>query len=381
LKIVSVEAIPLWASFADVFGGADAVPAEISHPAFGMRQTPLAGQGCVLVRIETDDGLVGIGEAMGRPGPTATAGYINEILAPMLAGTDPRQIEVHWTAMSEQLSFAPMAVSGVDIALWDLRGQITGEPVCQALGGPFRTEIACYASPIPYLPDPDASAAKAAAFVAEGFTAVKLKVGRGVEVDLEHVAAVRAAIGPLVKLLVDCNGAYTLAESVQLGRGLVRHDVFWLEEPVHRQFREDLAEIRRRVDLPVASGEWLDSIWGFRDLLDAGGADVLMPNVTRCGGLSGFRRIAEMAALRNVTIAPHGVGSGIGILAALHGCAAISNFTIYEYNRLLNPLRHGILADPLRFVSGQLPVPTTPGLGAAIDEVNLDRFGLAARAI
>ncbi|MDQ3411797.1 MAG: mandelate racemase/muconate lactonizing enzyme family protein, partial [Chloroflexota bacterium] len=373
MRIVNIEAIPLWASFAEAFGTVDAVPVELRHPAFGMRRIPLAGQGCILVRIETDDGLVGIGEAMARPGPTATASYINDILAPMLVGADPRQIEVHWTAMSEQLSFAPMAVSGVDIALWDPRGQITREPMYQVLGGPFRTEIDCYASPVPYLPDPDASAAKATEFVADGFIAVKLKIGRGVEVDLEHVAVVRAAIGPRVKLLVDCNGAYTLAESVRLGRGLVRHDVYWLEEPVHRQFRDDLAEVRRRIDLPLASGEWLDSIWGFRDLLDASGADILMPNVTRCGGLTGFRRIAEMAALRNVTIAPHGVGSGI--LAALHGCAAISNFTIYEYNQLFNPLRHGILADPLRFGDGKLQVPTTPGLGVSIDDASLDRFG------
>ncbi len=381
MRITRVEAIPLWASFADVFGGLDAVPTEISHPAFGMRQTPLAGQGCVIVRVHTDAGFVGIGEAMGRPGPTATASYINDILAPMLEGADPRRIEVHWTAMSEQLSFAPMAVSGVDIALWDLRGQLNGESVAQALGGPFRTGIACYASPIPYLPDPDASAVKATAFVNDGFAAVKLKIGRGVEVDLEHVAAVRAAIGPRVKLLVDCNGAYTVAESIRLGRGLVRHDVLWLEEPVHRQFRDDLAEIRRRVDLPVASGEWLDSIWGFRDLLDAGGADILMPNVTRCGGITGLRRIAEAAALRNVTIAPHGVGTGIGILAALHGCAAISNFTIYEYNQLLNPLRHEVLADPLVFADGALQVPATPGLGSRLNEESFKRFGLAARAL
>lgn len=381
MRITRVEAIPLWAAFADVFGGADAVPTEISHPAFGMRQTPLAGQGCVLVRVHTDEGLVGIGEAMGRPGPTATASYINDILAPMLKGADPRRIEVHWTAMSEQLSFAPQAVSGVDIALWDLRGQMTGEPIAQALGGPFRTAIACYASPIPYLPTPDASAAKASGFLNDGFTAVKLKIGRGVEVDLEHVAAVRAAIGPSVKLMVDCNGAYTRAESIRLGRGLVRHDVYWFEEPVHRQFRDDLAEIRRRVDLPIASGEWLDSLWGFRDLLDAEGADVLMPNITRCGGITGFRRIAEAAALRNVTIAPHGVGAGIGILAALHASAAISNFTIYEYNQLLNPLRHGIMADPLPFADGQLHVPAAPGLGAPLNEESVDRFGLAARAI
>lgn len=381
MRITRVEAIPLWASFADAFGGADAVPTELSHPAFGMRQTPLAGQGCVVVRVHTDEGLVGVGESMGRPGPTATASYVNDILAPMLEGADPRQIEVHWVAMSEQLSFAPAAVSGVDIALWDLRGQMSGESIARALGGPFRTEIACYASPIPYLPAPAASAAKAREFLNEGFRAVKLKIGRGVAVDLEHVAAVRAEIGPDVKLMVDCNGAYTVADSIQLGKGLVEHDVFWFEEPVHRQFRDDLAAIRRRVDLPIASGEWLDSIWGFRDLLDAEGADVLMPNITRCGGITGFRRIAEAAALRNVTIAPHGVGAGIGILAAVQASAAIENFTIYEYNQLFNPLRHAVLANPLRFEGGALHLPEAPGVGSRLSQESVDRFGVTAPAM
>ncbi len=381
MRITRVEAVPLWASFADAFGGADAVPTELSHPAFGMRRTPLAGQGCVVVRVHTDAGLVGVGEAMGRPGPTATASYVNDILAPMLEGTDPRQIEVHWVAMSEQLSFAPTAVSGVDIALWDLRGQMNGESIAQALGGPFRTELACYASPVPYLPDPEASAAKALDFVNQGFRAVKLKIGRGVGVDLDHVAAVRAAIGPDIKLMVDCNGAYTVADSIPLGRGLVKHDVFWFEEPVHRQFRDDLAAIRRRVDLPIASGEWLDSIWGFRDLLDAEGADVLMPNITRCGGITGFRRIAEAAALRNVTIAPHGVGAGIGILAALQASAAIENFTIYEYNQLFNPLRHAVLDEPLRFEDGMLHLPAAPGVGSRLNQESVDRFGVTARAM
>ena len=377
MRITRVEAIPIWASFADAYGGADKVPAEISHPAFGMRTTPLAGQGAVLVRVETDEGLTGVGESMGRPAPAATAAYVNEMLAPLLIGQDPRAIAVHWTAMSEQLSFAPMAISGVDVALWDLRGQLAGEPVAHLLGGPFRTAIACYASPIPFLPDPDASADWARDFVSQGFRAVKLKTGRGVETDLEHVAAVRATIGSDIELLVDCNGAYGVADAVRLGRGLVRYGVGWLEEPVHRQFRANLAEVRRRVDLPVASGEWLDSVAAFHDLLDAGGADIVMPNIARCGGLTGFRRIAEAAALRNVRVAPHGVGSGVAIIAALHGAAAIDNFLIYEYNQLVNPLRHAILRQPLDFAEGRLHLPTAPGLGAVINDEAIQQFGPA----
>lgn len=377
MRITRVEAIPLWAAFADALGGADKVPADLSSPAFGMLSVPLSGQGCVLVRVHTDEGVVGVGESMGRPGPRGTAAHIEEVLGPILIGQDPLRIEAHWAAMTRQLRFAPMAVGGVDIALWDLRGKAYGEPVHRLLGGPFRSSIDCYASPIPYLPTPDASAERALGFVDDGFRAVKLKIGRGVEVDLEHVAAVRAALGASVKLLVDANGAYTLSDSVRLARGLVRHDVYWLEEPVSLEHPEDLAEVRRKADLPIASGEGLGSLYQYRDLLDAGGVDVLMPNVTRCGGITGFRRVAEAAALRNVTIAPHGVGSGVGILAALQAIAGTENFLIYEYNQLFNPLRHAVLADPLVFRDGRLDVPATPGVGIALDDAALERFHAA----
>ncbi|MGH2531746.1 MAG: mandelate racemase/muconate lactonizing enzyme family protein [Thermomicrobiales bacterium] len=374
MRITRVEAIPLWASFVEALGGADQVPEELSSPAFGMQSTPLTGQGCVCVRIHTDEGLVGVGESMGRPGARGAAAHIEEVLAPLLIGQDPLAVEVHWAAMSRQLRFAPMTVSGVDIALWDLRGQVWGASIHQLLGGPYRTAVDVYASPIPFLPTPDASADWARRFLDDGFMAVKLKIGRGVGGDLEHVAAVRAAIGRGVPLLVDANGAYGVADSVLLARGLVREDVYWLEEPVAQEYPEALAEVRRRVDLPIASGEGLGSIHQFTALLDAGGADVVMPNVTRCGGITGFRRVAEAAAIRKRTVAPHGVGSGIGITASLHAIAATENFLIYEYNQLFNPLRHAILSAPLDFAGGRLTVPTTPGLGTAVDEAALKRF-------
>ena len=124
MKITQVEAIPLFASFADAL---DEVPTELSHPAYGMRVNPLLGQGAVIVRVTTDEGLIGIGEAMGRPGPRATAATINDVLTPMLLGQDPRHHHALWSAMFEELRFAPMGISGVDIALWDLRGKIYGD--------------------------------------------------------------------------------------------------------------------------------------------------------------------------------------------------------------------------------------------------------------
>jgi L-alanine-DL-glutamate epimerase-like enolase superfamily enzyme len=374
MRITAIEAIPLWASFADAFGGAARVPDELARPAFGMRATPLAGQGCTIVRVFTDAGIVGIGEAMGRPGPGISAAAINEVLAPMLIGGDPLAVEAHWAAMSEELRFAPMPLSGVDIALWDIRGQVCGASIASLLGGPVRAAISCYASPIPFLPTPEQSAAAASRFVQQGFKAVKLKIGRGIATDLDHVAAVRAALGPATPLLVDANGAYRVAEAVQLARGLVREDVFWLEEPVHPEFPRELAQVRRRVELPIASGEWLGTPAQFRDLLDAEGADVLMPNVTRCGGITGLRKVAELAAARAVAIAPHGVGGGVGIVAALHGCAALTNLLTYEYNQLFNPLRHDILTVPLHFADGELHLPSGPGLGTSVNLETVERY-------
>lgn len=371
MRITQVEAIPLFASFADAL---DEVPSELSHPAFGMRSIPLLGQGAVIVRVVTDDGLVGIGEAMGRPGPRGGAAYINEVLAPMLLGQDPRHHHALWSAMHEQLRFAPMGISGVDIALWDLRGQIYGDSLPNLLGGPMRETVDAYASPIPYLPTPEQSAAKAREFLNAGFRAVKLKIGRGLATDIAHVEALRAAVGPGVKLLVDANGAYTSSQAIALAKDLVKQAVFWLEEPVHPEYADDLARIRRRVDLPIASGEWLGSVYQFRDLLKAEAVDALMPNITRCGGFTGMLKIADMAQMENVMVAPHGVGTGLGIVAAVAACAAMPNFLIYEYNQLFNPLRHTIMREAIPFHNGELKPLAGPGLGIRLNEDTIARY-------
>ncbi len=369
MKITKVKAIPLFASFADAL---DVVPPELSQPAFNMRDNPLLGQGAVIVRVETDEGLVGIGEAMGRPGPRGTAAHINEVLAPMLLGADPRHHLALWTAMNEQMRFAPMGISGVDVALWDLRGKIYGDTLTNLLGGPMRETVACYASPIPYLAYPADSAERARGFLRQGFQAVKLKIGRGIGRDIEHVEAVRAAIGNDCKLLVDANGAYTVSESIALAKDLVKLDVYWLEEPVHPEYADDLARIRRRVDLPVVSGEWLGSWHQFRDLLKAEAVDVIMPNITRCGGVTGMMKIADLAALENVTVAPHGVGAGI--VAAVAACAVMPNFLIYEYNQLFNPLRHAVMREAIHYDNGALKANDGAGLGLSLDEETIARY-------
>ena len=371
MKITKVDAIPLFAAFADAL---DVIPPELSQPAFSMRDNPLLGQGAVIVRIETDEGLVGIGEAMGRPGPRGTAAHINEVLAPLLLGADPRHHQALWTAMNEAMRFAPMGISGVDMALWDLRGKIYGDSLTNLLGGPARDTVDCYASPIPYMATPEGSAEKAREFLQQGFRAVKLKIGRGISQDIAHAAAARDALGSEVKLLVDANGAYTAAASIALAKELVKLDVYWLEEPVHPEFPEDLARIRRRVDLPVVSGEWLGTWTQFRDLLRCEAVDVIMPNITRCGGITGIMKIADLAALDNVTVAPHGVGAGLGIVAAIAACAVMPNFLIYEYNQLFNPLRHSVMRESIQFEDGILRPSEGIGLGLTLNEEAIERY-------
>ncbi len=371
MKITHVEAIPLFASFAEALGE---VPPELAVPAFSMRSNPLLGQGAVIVRIQTDAGLVGIGEAMGRPGPRGTAAHINEVLAPLLLGADPRHQHALYTAMNEAMRFAPMGISGVDMALWDLRGKIYGDSLPNLLGGAVRDSIDCYASPIPYLPTPAASASKAREFVAAGFGAVKLKIGRGISFDIAHVEAVGAAIGADRKLLVDANGAYTVHQSIALAKELVRLGVYWLEEPVHPEYPDDLARIRRRVDLPVVSGEWLGSWFQFRDLLRAEAVDIIMPNITRCGGITGIMKIADLAMLDNVQVAPHGVGAGVGIIAAVAACAVLPNFLIYEYNQLFNPLRHSLMREPILYEDGVLRPNEGTGLGLSLDAGTIAKY-------
>ncbi|MCY3866424.1 MAG: mandelate racemase/muconate lactonizing enzyme family protein [Chloroflexi bacterium] len=371
MKITKVDAIPLFAAFADAL---DVVLPELSQPAFSMRDNPLLGQGAVIVRIETDEGLVGIGEAMGRPGPRGTAAHINEVLAPLLLGADPRHHQALWTAMNEAMRFAPMGISGVDMALWDLRGKIYGDSLTNLLGGPARDTVDCYASPIPYMATPEGSAEKAREFLQQGFRAVKLKIGRGISQDIAHAAAARDALGSEVKLLVDANGAYTAAASIALAKELVKLDVYWLEEPVHPEFPEDLARIRRRVDLPVVSGEWLGTWTQFRDLLRCEAVDVIMPNITRCGGITGIMKIADLAALDNVTVAPHGVGAGLGIVAAIAACAVMPNFLIYEYNQLFNPLRHSVMRESIQFEDGILRPSEGIGLGLTLNEEAIERY-------
>jgi L-alanine-DL-glutamate epimerase-like enolase superfamily enzyme len=375
LTIESVTAVALAAPFERVYGGPDKVPSWLLTPASSHRVLPRLGQYTTLVRVRTVDGLEGIGEAYGLPEPEVTATIVGRLLAPMLVGRDAGASEALWDIMYGAQSgagrtggFYLEALSGIDLALWDLRGKALGLPVHRLLGGPVRDRVPVYASPIPFLPTPDESAQRALSFLADGFTAVKLKLGRGEATDRAHAAAVVDALAGRAALHVDLNCAYDVKTAIRLGQALDELGVRWFEEPLATDDVAGLAEVRAALRIPVVTGESEFNRFRYRDFLTHRAVDTVMPNLTRAGGITEVRRIAALCSAFHVGVSPHGVGSAVGVAAALQFAAATTNVPIYEYNRLPNPLRDDLPVDPPDLVDGCLVVPDGPGLGVTLDE-------------
>jgi D-arabinonate dehydratase/D-galactarolactone cycloisomerase len=227
---------------------------------------------------------------------------------------------------------------------------------------------------VAFLADPGESAAHARAFVEEGFSAVKLKVGRGVAVDVAHLTAVREAVGPAIRIMLDANCGFDVRTALELAAAAAPYNPYWLEEPLPPEDFEGLAFLRRHAGVRIATGECEHSAFGVRDLLVRQAVDVVQPNIARAGGITEAWRIGTLAHLFGIPVAPHGVGSAVAIAAALHWMAAMPNLLIYEYNRFLNPIREEILEQPLGFRDGCLLVPEGPGLGIALDPKSVERY-------
>lgn len=385
VRIAKVEALALSASFDDLYDSPEDVPDWLRYPASSHLVLPRRGQYATLVKVQAEDGTVGIGECYGLPSPQVTATVVSTVLAPLLIGQDALATTGVWerlyqgqAAGGHNRGFYLEAIAGVDLALWDLRGKMAGLPVHRLLGGPIRETIRCYASPVALHADPVDSARQALGFVEQGFTALKVKIGRGERTDRAHLTAVRDAVGDDVEILTDVNCAYDLDEATRVGGVLRDLGISWYEEPLQVDDLANLGELRRRTGLTLVNGETHFTRFDLRDSLLNRSIDVFMPNVARCGGITEAMRIAALASAFHVDIAPHGVGSGVSLCAALQLCAATPNLRTYEYNRLPNPLRERILTNAPEFRDGALHVPQGPGLGATLDDDTVDRYTIAA---
>ena len=373
MKLVSIRAYPLYASFARLYGGADKVPPSLLAPASHFRLIPRRGQHSTVVAIEADNGLLGIGEAFGLPHSQPSASLVEGVIAPALIGRtlgDPatllEDLYAFFVALGHTRGPAIEALSGVDIALWDLLAKRAGLPLAEHLGATL-APVLTYVSPVPYLPSADASAECARAFVAQGFKGVKLKIGRGLETDLEHVGAVRDAIGSGIQLMLDANCAYAVDAAIALAKALRPFDIAWLEEPIRPDSPEDLAQVRRQSPLPIACGENEFMLSSFEALARAGAADILQPNITRAGGVSGLLAIDRLCSRHKLALSPHGVGSGIGVAAAVHTSRAARSFSVYEANLLPNALRSELPLEPMVLRDGQFVPGKRPGHGCELN--------------
>ena len=380
MKIVKVEAVALEATFARSFGGIDKVPPQLLRPAAHFQKIVRAGQYTTLVFITADSGETGVGEAFGLPDPVATASLVRRVIAPGLIGgrvTAPedmlKEYFTYFGAMGHTRGPALEALSGVDTALWDLKAKAARLPLC-ALLGRSQGPVPLYASPVPFLPTTAGSQTAAKAYVAEGYKAIKLKIGRGVATDLDHIAAVRDAIGPSIGLMLDANCAYDETTAIELGRQLHTHRVAWYEEPIPPGDPAAMARVRARSSVPIATGENEFSRADFVALIKAGAADYLMPNIARAGGISGLLAIGQLCAEGGVKLSPHGVGSCVALAAALHVCRAALGFAFYEANRLLNPLRDDMAAEQPRLIDGALLTPGTLGHGGDPDLARMTTY-------
>lgn len=349
-----------------------------------------AGYRSLIVRIETDEGISGAGEGLVRLAPKATEQIVLELRS-LLIGKDPGDVEVLWDDLFSTMEnrghnrgFMLEALSAIDMALWDINAQAAGVPLANALGGVRQSSVPCYASSI-RIRNPDEVAADAASLVASGFSALKMKIGRGahrVDEDIEAVQAVRAAIGPGVRLMVDANGGFNLADAVRVARELERCNVLWFEEPLPSLDLEHYRLLRRKVDIPIAAGETWFTRFDFLRALRMEAVDIVQPDVSRCGGFTEAKRIAWLASTFHCSYAPHtGQSSALCLLASIHLAASMPNTLYYEYvstdwsPSTSNPLRTEIVQPALESFrnGGRVNVPSAPGLGVEIDWTEVAR--------
>lgn len=345
-------------------------------------------KGGIIVRVETDEGLVGIGEAGFSAEYFSTVGpIINNQLGPMLVGADPADIDAIWQRMLDathmwgRRGIETYALSGIDIALWDLLGKAANLPVYRLLGASKQRVRAYFA---PSLKPVDELVVEARKATDDGFTALKLRVGGNLDRAVQLVGAVRDEVGPATELMVDANMSYDRRGAVQLARELEALNVSWLEEPILSrslsQYVTDNTWLADRINIPLAGGESLLTRFEYIDLMSKRTFDIIQPDCTSVGGISEAKRVADMASAWNITCVPHiacSSGTGIALAAGLHLILACGNAPLIEVDAYGGPGWDGMLIDPLVVKDGYVDAPDRPGIGIELASDAYTRFAVS----
>lgn len=340
-----------------------------------------------VVEVTTSDGTMGIGEALLYRSSSVLESI--EILGKKILGEDPFNVEKIWEGMYREGANLP-AVSGIEIALWDIIGKKLGAPIYNLLGGKCRDKIRVYVDGFfrgaTYVEEEYIK--KALEAVKQGYGALKMDVDepipsarqldrgispRDLEYTVKMVKAVREAVGREVELAIDCHGAFDVNTAVKIGRRLEEYDLLWIEDPIPLGNPVAMAKVSQAIQTPICTGELLNTRFEFRELLERQAADIIMPDVARTGGILEMKKIAAVADMYYVPLAPHNMVGPIATIATAHICACISNFLVMEFQLGDIPWRDRLLDTPVPIKDGYIELPTKPGLGVSLNMSEVEK--------
>ena len=347
-------------------------------------------KGALVVEVVTDEGIVGWGDCYG---PAAVSrSIIESVYKPALIGQDPFNVEVIWEMLYNKIKdyglsgMTISAISGVDIALWDIIGKACNQPIHRLIGGCFRPKVQAYATGF-YFKNFDRlnedAVEEALGYTEQGFKAIKMKIGLGNhKKDISRVEAVRKAVGDEVDIMVDANHSFTVPQAINIGRELERLGVAWFEEPISPEDNDGYVEVTRALDIAIAGGENEFTKYGFRRILASRSMDIVQPDVCAAGGITECKKIAALAQASAISCVPHAWGTAIGLAATIHYIASLPDTPmclfpvppLLEYEQTFNPFRDLLAKEPIVHKGGFVDVSTKPGLGIEIDRAVLDKY-------
>jgi len=343
----------------------------------------------VIVKVKTDEGITGIGEAYHGAGVHQIV--VDERITRTLVGKDPLNVDRCFRDMMRGQSASGYyqgavmsAISGIEMALWDIKGQAFGAPIWQMLGGKFRDRVRvyndCHAGDDE---TPEAYARKAVEVEARGFDAIKFDIdplpsqrdeyNRGIRNDhiqyyVDVVTAMREALKPDTDLAIDAHWAYTVVDILKVAQAFEDLNLLWLEDPIPAENIEAMQRVKNSTRTPICTGENFYTRHGFRELIHSQAADIVSPDIAKAGGLLESKRIAEMADMYYMPLAPHNICGPIGTYAMMHVCAAVPNFLALEFHHLDNQFWSDLIVEGSMIVDGHIEVPEKPGLGVTLNE-------------
>lgn len=336
------------------------------------------GRLTTLIKVDTDEGVEGLGSVYSHPDLVRT--IVEGQLRPALVGADPLQIEACWqrcyalTRWYGRKGVAVSALGGIDIALWDIRGKVEGKRICDLLGQ-ARDSVPAYASGLLWKREVAELEDEARRHLGRGFRGVKMRLGKDRVYDLAAVSAVRDTIGPDAPLMVDGNARYSIAEARRMAPAWREAGVFWLEEPFAPEHPEAFRALRPSLSgIPLAAGENEFGRQGFKELIEGGVVDIAQPDCCRCGGLTEALRIVADAAEKDIKIAPHTWSDAVALTANMHLVAATPHALTVEVDQTGNPFIDDLLVEGPRITAGRAVLPGGPGLGIELNHDEVRRY-------